>query len=268
MIKQLFLLPKIKFRFGFGLLVFIFLISGCSKKLDSPYKYGHKPPPKSSKQKTQATQRPYTIKGKKYTPMASAHGYVEKGLASWYGKKFHGRKTSNGETYDMYAMTAAHKTLPMGTWVKVNNLGNKQEIIVRVNDRGPFVRGRIIDLSYAGARKMGMVGPGTARVKVTALGRATSYSKKTKAPVEFTPVNYWKGNFTVQVGAFQIKTNAENYRKKLSNTYMNAHLTPYEDGRGRFFRVRIGRFTNLKDAERFSEKLMEQGFGQAFAVAE
>jgi len=125
MIKQLFLLPKIKFRFGFGLLVFIFLISGCSKKLDSPYKYGHKPPPKSSKQKTQATQRPYTIKGKKYTPMASAHGYVEKGLASWYGKKFHGRKTSNGETYDMYAMTAAHKTLPMGTWVKVNNLGNK-----------------------------------------------------------------------------------------------------------------------------------------------
>jgi len=265
--KQLFPLTGI----GFGVLFFIFLASGCSKKLDSPYEYGHRPSPESSGQKagrTPATQRPYTIKGKQYTPMASAQGYVEKGLASWYGKKFHGRKTSNGETYDMYAMTAAHKTLPMGTWVKVNNLGNNREIIVRVNDRGPFVRGRIIDLSYTGAKKMGMVGPGTARVKVTALGRATSYSKKTKVPVAFTPVNYWKGNFTVQVGAFQIKTNAENYRKKLSNTYMNAHLIPYEDDRGSFFRVRIGRFTNLKDAERFSEKLMEQGFEQAFAVAE
>lgn len=200
--------------------------------------------------------------------MASARGYEEKGLASWYGKKFHGRKTSNGENYDMYAMTAAHKTLPIGTWVKVRNLGNNREIIVRINDRGPFVRGRIIDLSYTGARKMGMVGPGTARVRVTALGKATSYSKKTRAPVTFTPVNYWQGNFTVQVGAFQIKTNAEKYKKKLSSTYMNSHITPYEDDRGRFYRVRIGRFTNLKDAERFSEKCMENGFEQAFAVAE
>jgi rare lipoprotein A len=272
MIKQIFPLPKI--RFGFSLFIlFIFLMTGCSKKLDSPYEYGHKPPPEGSEQKatkgsTPATQRPYTIKGKQYTPMASAHGYEEKGLASWYGKKFHGRKTSNGETYDMYAMTAAHKTLPMGTWVKVNNLGNNRQIIVRVNDRGPFVRGRIIDLSYTGAKKMGMVGPGMARVKVTALGRATSYSKKTKAPVAFTPMNYWQGNFTVQVGAFQIKHNAENYKKKLSNTYMNSHITTYEDDRGSFYRVRIGRFTNLKDAVRFSEKLMEDGFEYTFAVAE
>ncbi|MCP4721550.1 MAG: septal ring lytic transglycosylase RlpA family protein, partial [Desulfobacteraceae bacterium] len=221
---------------GFLLVIFsLALIFGCSKKL-APYEYGKSQPPSSSgqKSKTPATQRPYTIKGKQYTPMASAHGYVEKGIASWYGKKFHGRKTSNGETYNMYAMTAAHKTLPMGTWVKVYNRDTRQEVTLRVNDRGPFVRGRIIDLSYTGAKKLGMVGPGTARVKVIALGKATSYSKKTHAPVAFKPVNYWKGNFTVQVGAFKVKANAENYRKKLSNTYLNSHIIPYEDDRGHF----------------------------------
>ncbi len=255
---------------GFLLVIFFLALTfGCSKKL-APYEYGKSQPTSSSGQKSKspATQRPYTIKGKQYTPMASAHGYVEKGIASWYGKKFHGRKTSNGETYNMYAMTAAHKTLPMGTWVRVYNRDTRQEVTLRVNDRGPFVRGRIIDLSYTGAKKLGMVGPGTARVKVTALGKATSYSKKTHAPVAFKPVNYWKGNFTVQVGAFKVKANAENYRKKLSNTYLNSHIIPYEDDRGHFYRVRIGKFTNLKDADRFSEKLMTEGFGQAFAVGE
>ncbi len=251
---------------GFGL-----VLSGCSSKLDSSYPRDHKPPAskgKTSSGKTPATQRPYSIKGKKYVPLATASGYVEKGFASWYGKKFHGRKTSNGETYNMYAMTAAHKTLPMNTWVQVENLDNGRLIKVRVNDRGPFVTGRIIDLSYTGANKIGMVGPGTARVRVTALGRATSYSKKDNTPVAFKPVDYWKGNFTVQVGAFKVKTNAEKYSKKLSQSYLNAHIVPYEDYRGQFYRVRIGKFSNLKDAVAFSNRLMAEDFAHTFAVAE
>ncbi len=258
------------------LTVFIVCFFGCSPSLDATYGTGHIPPNKSSTYKKStspykkklATQKPYKIKGKKYTPIANATGFVQTGKASWYGKKFHGRKTSNGERYNMYAMTAAHKTLPMNTWVSVHNLQNNRKIVVRVNDRGPFVRGRIIDLSYTGANRLGIVGPGTTRVRITALGRATSYSKKTKAPVSFKPVNYWKGNFTVQIGAFKIKTNAESYRYKLSKQYKNAHITPFTDDRGTFYRVRIGGFTNLKDAIAFSEKIITQGFNSAFAVAE
>ena len=241
-------------------------VSGCGAgKYDSG-------PSKSNDKRyhgTKATQRPYRIAGKRYYPMASAKGYVEKGRASWYGKKFHGRKTSNGETYNMYAMTAAHKTLPMNTWVRVDNLENGRNVTVRINDRGPFVAGRIIDLSYTAANRLGIVGPGTARVKVTALGKATAYSKKSHTPVNFKPVDYWKGNFTVQVGAFKVRSNAEKYRIKLSKNYLNAHVVPYVDYRGAFHRVRIGKFNNLDDAVAFSERLVaREGFHHAFAVAE
>lgn len=168
----------------------------------------------------------------------------------------------------MYAMTAAHKTLPMNTWVSVHNLKNNREIVVRINDRGPFVTGRIIDLSYTGATRIGILKAGTGNVRVTALGQATSFSKKTKNPIAFKPVDYWKGNFTVQIGAFQIKKNAQEYRDKLSKSYKNAHITEFTDTRGTFYRVRIGVFTNLKDAKRYSEKLITEGFGSAFTVAE
>jgi rare lipoprotein A len=267
--------PLWKFKFQI-LIVFCVFVFGCSSKLDATYDRTHVPPgsgapetyPPPVGKKTAATQKPYRIKGVKYSPVANATGFVQTGKASWYGKKFHGRKTSNGETYNMYAMTAAHKTLPMNTWVKVHNLENNKTIVVRINDRGPFVRGRIIDLTYTGARRLGIVGPGTAKVRVTALGQATSYSKKTHNPVAFKAVDYYKGNFTVQVGAFKVKANAENYRYKLSKVYKNAHIVAYTDERGTFYRVRIGGFTNLKSAERFSEKLQDQGFGSTFAVAE
>lgn len=247
----------------------VFVLSGCSTRTNEPYHRESPPSGSSPGKKSPATQRPYTIKGQRYVPLASAHGYVERGIASWYGRKFHGRKTSNGETYNMYDMTAAHKTLPMNTWVRVENLDNGKEITVRINDRGPFVRGRIIDLSYTGAKNLGVVGPGTARVRVTALGKATSYAKADKSkPVAFKAVDYWKGDFTVQVGAFKVRTNAENYRLKLSKSYINAHIVPYEDDRGQFYRVRIGRFSNLSDAVKFSEALLAEGFDAAFAVAE
>ena len=249
---------------------------GCSSTLDKGYGTSHVPPLKSSGYNTPSktsgkktgTQKPYKIKGVKYTPIASAGGFSQKGIASWYGKKFHGRKTSNGETYNMYAMTAAHKTLPVNTWVSVHNLENNRKIVVRINDRGPFVRGRIIDLSYTGAKRIGIVGSGTARVRITALGQATSYSKKTHDPVSFKPVNYWKGNFTVQVGAFKVKENALQYKYKLSKAYKNAHIVTHKDYRGVFYRVRIGRFTNVKDAARFTQNIIDKGFHSAFAVAE
>ncbi len=261
------------------ILVFCSLLAfGCSSRLDATYDTYHippsksstyKPPPPSSRgQKTAATQKPYRVGGVKYTPINNATGFIQTGKASWYGRKFHGRKTSNGERYNMYEMTAAHKTLPMNTWVSVHNLENNKKIVVRINDRGPFVYGRIIDLTYKGASRLGIVGPGTARVRITALGEATSYSKKTHDPVTFKPVDYWKGNFTVQVGAFQVRSNAEQYRYKLSRSYKNAHISTFTDDRGTFYRVRIGGFTNLNQADAFSEKLIGQGFGSAFAVAE
>jgi len=258
------------------LILLILSFFGCSSALDKQYGSTHTPPAKAPTYKNSShssgnktgTQKPYKIRGVQYTPIASASGFVQTGIASWYGSKFHGRKTSNGEIYNMYAMTAAHKTLPVNTWVKVHNLRNNRKIVVRINDRGPFIRGRIIDLSYTGAKRIGIVSSGTAKVRITALGQATSYSKKTKKPVSFKPVNYWQGNFTVQVGAFKVKANASKYKSKLSKIYQNAHIVTFTDYRGVFYRVRIGKFTNLKDASRFSEKIIAKGFDNAIPVAE
>ncbi len=124
---------------------------------------------KKKRKKLPATQRPYVIEGQTYCPISSAEGYEETGLASWYGDPFHGRKTANGETYDMYGVTAAHKTLPMNTMLLVKNLTNGKTTTVRINDRGPFVDGRIIDLSYTTAKKLGVVQHGTEKVQLIAL---------------------------------------------------------------------------------------------------
>ncbi len=239
---------------------------GCSRKIPSsppePGRTASKPV------KPPATSRPYIIAGKQYTPLTSSHGFTEKGIASWYGKKFHGRKTANGEIYNMYAMTAAHKTLPMDTWVRVYHLENKRHIEVRVNDRGPFVHGRIIDLSYTGAQKLGITDSGTAPVKIVALGKATAYSEKTSRPVKFNPVDYWKGNFTIQVGAFTVRDNAVNFKSQLARRFKNVHIVTHTDGRGTFYRVRIMKFTQLKKAMRFAEKYINAGYGDALVVAE
>lgn len=113
--------------------------------------------------------RAYTIRGKTYYPLLSAAGFTEVGVASWYGPGFHGRQTANGERYNMYELTAAHKILPFGTRLRVTHLGTGRSLVVRVNDRGPFVEGRIIDLSFTAARQLGIVGSGTARVRLEAL---------------------------------------------------------------------------------------------------
>lgn len=212
--------------------------------------------------------KPYRVGKEWYQPLAHSKGFKQKGLASWYGKKFHGRKTSNGEIYNMYEISAAHKTLPLGTVVRVTNLNNGNTIDVRINDRGPFIRGRIIDLSYAAAKKMGIVGPGTAPVEVVALGMASKGSGARAAAKSYVPVDYEKGNFSIQIGAFLEKENAERLRAKLGKKYRNAHVQTFYDGEQTFYRVRVGKCTTLSEAIEYEQIMIDHGFLGAMIVAE
>ena len=153
---------------------------------------------RNSKAMHRATMRPYVVFGKKYYPTIAHIDDKFKGIASWYGPDFHAKKTSNGEIYNMYAMTAAHKTLPMNTIVNVENLENGLSTIVRINDRGPFVAGRIIDLSNVAAHKIDMVKKGTAKVRLTILGFNGKIAKTLKEKQETSSV----GNYYIQVGVF------------------------------------------------------------------
>jgi rare lipoprotein A len=225
-------------------------------------------PQKPAPSAVPAQTRPYAIDGKWYQPLASADGYSETGLASWYGKKFHGRPTASGEPYDMYALSAAHKTLPLQTWVQVHNLDTDRQVDLRINDRGPFVGGRIIDLSYGAARKLGVVEPGTARVKITALGRRTDTGQAGQAP-RYTPMDYTHGNFTFQVGAFKEPENANRLRDRLAGAYQNVHITTYfHADYGQLYAVRLGRASTLDEAAAYKAKLRAGEFGGAFTVAE
>jgi rare lipoprotein A len=212
--------------------------------------------------------KPYRVNGSWYKPISHARGFEEKGIASWYGEKFHGRKTSSGETYNMYGISAAHKTLPMGTYVRVQNMNNNRTLDVRINDRGPFVGNRIIDLSYGAAKQLGVVGPGTAPVKITALGAPVSQPAGNTSPTAYQPMDYYSGDFTFQVGAFAEKANAERLVQKLAHRYKNAHMTPFFDGTRTFYRVRVGHTADLEEADTYEQHLKENGFPETFIVAE
>lgn len=217
---------------------------------------------------TPGKPKPYRVGKTWYQPIPDAKGFSQTGTASWYGKKFHGRKTSSGETYDMYAMTAAHKTLPFGTYLRVKNLDNNKQIVVKVNDRGPFVRSRIIDLSYAAAKDLDMLGTGTVPVKIVALGKPKTSPDKTETVATFEPVDYYQGNFTFQVGAFRDKNNAVRLKQKLDQTYKNAHITPYDNGQEILYRVRVGKASSLEQANEYEKILIEHGFKDIFIIAE
>jgi len=222
----------------------------------------HAPPPPQPA----GYPKPYKVFGKWYQPLPDVQGFRQRGIASWYGKDFHGKKTANGEIYNMYAMTAAHKTLPLGTYVRVHNLENNRKLEVRINDRGPFVRGRIIDLSYTAAEDIGIVGPGTARVEVVALG--TPASTDGGSGRSYVPGDYFSGNFTYQVGAFVNRENAERQKSELEKKYKNAHITVFDRGDQIFYRVRVGKFTNLEEAVRHELTLIEDGYSNAILIAE
>ena len=180
--------------------------------------------------------KPYTIRGKTYYPLTSGDGFVEEGIASWYGSDFHGKTTANGERYDIYSMTAAHKILPFNTQVKVTNLQNGKSIVVRVNDRGPFVADRIIDLTHTGATKIGMMGPGTARVRVETVGAVPAIKN-----------GDIMGNFYVQVGAFSRKDNAERLVAKFKSQGLNARM--YYVDYIYLWRVQAGPYPSVNAAE-------------------
>jgi rare lipoprotein A len=191
----------------------------------------------------------YEVYGRRYYVMNEARGYNERGVASWYGTKFHGRSTSSGEPYDMYAMTAAHKTLPLPTYVRVTHLGNGRSIVVRVNDRGPFVGERIIDLSYAAAVKLGMHVDGTALVEVKALmpGEAAEVpvvdARAGEKPAG--PRRIW-----LQVGAFSEAGNAERLRESLSARGITNVVVLSEPNSGRtLYRVRVGPYEEADGVE-------------------
>ncbi len=187
----------------------------------------------------------YEVHGKRYRTLASARGYREEGVASWYGTKFHGRRTSSGEPYDMYAMTAAHKTLPLPSYVRVTNLENGRSAVVRVNDRGPFHEGRIIDLSYAAAVVLGIAERGTARVRVEALDLADEASADPAGP------------FYLQAGAFRDRRNAEALHRRLQGE-LEVPVRIETPRRG-LYRVRIGPLADLGRARTVSEALDRLG---------
>jgi len=188
----------------------------------------------------------YEVRGKRYRTLASARGYREEGIASWYGTKFHGRRTSSGEPYDMYAMTAAHKTLPLPSYVRVTNLENGRSAVVRVNDRGPFHAGRIIDLSYAAAVVLGIAERGTARVRVEAL----ELPEADDAPPP-------SGPFYLQAGAFRERRNAEALHQRLQGE-LDVPVRIETPRRG-LYRVRIGPLADLGRARTVSEALDRLG---------
>lgn len=217
---------------------------------------------------TVRTQRPYQIKGVWYYPIPTAQGYVEDGLASWYGPGFHGKPTSTGEPYDMEAMTAAHKTLPMGTHVKVTNLDNGRSTILRINDRGPFVSGRIIDLSRAAARELDTKRTGLARVRVEAVQVAQEEHRGADT--------YWRaenvpslryGNFTIQIGAFTNPNNAYRLEDRMRPGYNAVRVQPAETDIGSVFRVQVGKYNDIVEAEKELQRLRGSGFHDAFVVA-
>jgi rare lipoprotein A len=254
------------------LVAFVFILGGCSSKtqvISTPGKHQiNKKGPYQTTKRVKGTQRPYKIKGKTYYPLPSAEGFNQTGTASWYGKPFHGRKTSNGETYNMYSRTAAHKTLPMNTHLLVENLDNGKEIVVRVNDRGPFVRGRIIDLSYTGAKELGVITKGTARVRISALGEAIRVEEKGKQVERFLPhKDFSKGKFYVQIGSFTLRSNAERLQKSIRKTGRSVTISPFDRTGTVFYRVQVKAGEDLNRAQEVVKTLRTMGYEGAFLAA-
>ena len=200
----------------------------------------------------------YVVYGQRYHTLRTSTGYRERGIASWYGSKFHGRRTSSGEPYDMYAMTAAHKTLPLPTFVRVTNLQNGRSVVLRVNDRGPFHSNRIIDLSYTAAWKLGILAKGTGYVEVEALDpRAPEPVKvaaqETRAPRE--PVKLF-----LQTGSFSVRANAEQMKWRMQSVSGGpVSIEPVQVNGSITYRVRVGPLASVTTADRLAQRITDLG---------
>jgi rare lipoprotein A len=214
------------------------------------------------------------VLGETYTVMRSSSGYSERGVASWYGTKFHGNLTSMREPYDMYAMTAAHKTLPLPTYVRVRNLRNDKTVVVRVNDRGPFAHNRIIDLSYAAALKLDMVRDGTTLVEVEAIGFEEPPGDRpvrqtTAAPAEPAPEVDHENTIYAQVGAFGDRENAMRRLAALRAIGIGTSFVVEDTASSpTLYRVRIGPIRDVTQYDLLVEELEQLGISEPYLVTE
>lgn len=223
--------------------------------------------------------RPYSVMGRSYTPMTSLQPYKARGLATWYGRRYHGKQTSSGETYDMYAMTAAHATLPIPSYARVTSLANGKSVVVRINDRGPFVGDRLIDLSYTAAHRLGIVGGGSAMVEVESIlpGSGTAVAAREPEPAAQPlpapepqpataaapqiPATAGANGVSLQLGAFGSRENAEAYlaKLKLQMEWLAERLhIVTRDG---LYRVHAGPYPSQAEARQIAERI-----GQAFGI--
>jgi len=235
---------------------------------------------------SRSANRPYTVFGREYVPATSLRPYKERGVASWYGRKFHGEKTSNGETYDMYAMTAAHPTLPLPSYAKVTSTASGKSVVVRVNDRGPFLHNRVIDLSYAAAHRIGIAQSGSGEVEVEAIipGESVLVTAAPLPPVATAPAVAVAGNppseaaasvpvapadggFAVQLGAFASYGNAQNFVTHLANQLAPLRVEPKIRQVSGLFRVFVGPYPTRESARQTADKLRDAlGLSSTIAV--
>ncbi len=242
-----------------------------------------------------AASRPYAVLGHEYVPATTLIPYHERGIASWYGRKFHGQKTSIGETYDMYAMTAAHPTLPLPSYARVTSVATGRSVVVRVNDRGPFLHGRIIDLSYAAAHRLGIAQSGSGEVDVQAIlpGAVAQSPQVTQSPPlaavasapaitaplapaaamtqspqspDAPPVAPAIGGYSVQLGAFANFANAQAFLAHVQNQLATAQVEPKIRQAGGLYRVYVGPYPDRSEAQRIGERIT-QAFGFSTTVA-
>ena len=242
--------------------------------------------------------KPYRVFSKMYYPLKESGDYRERGIASWYGKKFHGKKTSNGETYDMYSMTAAHTTLPLPSYVRVRNLNNGRSVTVRVNDRGPFLENRLIDLSYAAAARLGIIGSGTGLVEVVSLtpgateppdspmvttARAGESARNAEAvssaratPTAATPMalplaaeDAVAPRLYLQVGAFVSQENAEQLRQRLERAdFQQVQVLAAARDNTTLYHVRIGPLPNVDASDSLAQRIADHGIRNVFVSVE
>ena len=250
----------------------IALLAGCSiagrKAAPAPTPEIVPPPPANVDSIPDATPRReprsahgnppfYKVLGRRYVVLATADGYLERGVASWYGPTFHGESTSNGEKYDMYGMSAAHKTLPLPTYARVTNLKNGRSIVVRINDRGPFVANRLIDLSYSAAAKLDMLKEGTTLVEVKAL--TVQEPDDLTRSAEVPPPSLY-----VQAGAFADQRNAQRVLDHLHTGGLpSAFILAPPDGKPPLYRVRLGPISSVPEFDQLAAKLRALGYPDA-----
>ncbi len=220
---------------------------------ERPSQRASEPVPRPEPLSRYGNHSPYTVNGQTYYVRSSSQGYRDSGVASWYGRKFHGHKTSSGEIYDMFQFSAAHRELPLPSYVEVTNLDNGRSVVVRVNDRGPFHGNRLIDLSYAAAEKLDMLVTGTARVEVRAIGVLAA---------EQTTGKVW-----LQVGAYQDRQTADDIKRRLRAGKLGpVTITRVRRGRQVLWRVRIGPYVDEADIRQAGAQVERLGLGSSTRV--